>query len=127
MDMRQPVPSGTTAKAEALLSDAETLYQIGRTKEAVRCVVASDDWHLDNPAKIRLLVLRGVAAFELGDVVGSLTYLAEAVECAKVGSLRAHFDGAFALFGRATDFQAPDELLAGLVELRQLASAIRDD
>jgi hypothetical protein len=76
--------------------------------------------------RVRLLLLEGMARFDLGDVVHSLQVLAIAVEEAKDFDVQTQFAGRFAQFLRRSDFFEPDALITDLTKLRQLAAKAGD-
>jgi len=127
-----PVPSQEAAadiarpESEGFVSELNRLYSEGRSGELVRLARGPRRPGLTASAMVRSLSLEGMALFDLGDVVESMTVLQNAVEAARGSQSRVLFDAAFALFVRATDFQAPAELIPDLTALRQLASLIGD-
>jgi len=103
-------------------SQAETLYRTGRVRDSLAFSAEALETKLDDNARIRIGLIRGMALFDLGDSVEAILRLREMEMVAKESSADLQFATAFALFVREADFQSPDEALPGLSRLRQLAA-----
>lgn len=119
-------PNETTARNEPQeqLGDIEALYREGRNREVIARLESLPD--SADLSTIRLLTLRAMARFDLGQVVASVADLHEALERSRHAGVSVQFSTAFALFVRETDFQNPDEILPSVTRLRQLAATIGD-
>ena len=103
------------------------MYRNGRADEVVALLRPDALSHFGANDVVEFLMLRGMAQFDLGDVIGALETLHNSLEAAaKAGLPRQHFLAAFNLFVRESDFQAPAEALLSLSKLRQLAAAVGD-
>ena len=72
---------------------------------------------------VKTMVVRGMAAFDSGRVSDAISFLREAVGVADSRSPGASFSTRLSLFSRESQFQAPDEAISLLSEVRQLANA----
>src|SRR5262245_37490396 len=115
----RPDPTSTNIIDERVLQ-FEALYRAGRLSEVIETSVSSN-WQLDADSALRLLMVRGKALFDSGNVLESIAVLRLAIEESRRGSAAVQFSVAFALFVRETDFQTPEEIVPSLGRLRQLA------
>jgi DNA-binding NtrC family response regulator len=72
------------------------------------------------------MLTRGTVAFDAGRVVDSIQIFASAVEASDLLRPELAFSSRLALFSRQSQFQAPDEAVALLSRVRQLAHASGD-
>src|SRR6187455_16553 len=107
------------------IREVEQLYLQGQTSRLLAITADTTTWALDPSDADRLLVVRGMAMFDVGDVVSSLATLTEA---STLGSSddQQRFKATFALLLRASDFSPPEELLPIVSRLRQLAAKVGD-
>ncbi len=103
---------------------AESLYQSGRTAALVAELGDVESLQTDTESMVRLLMLKGMALFDVGEVTRSIGVLAQAVLLAGRVSAELEFSAAFALFVRRSDFQPPAQVLQDLAQLRQLAARV---
>jgi DNA-binding NtrC family response regulator len=71
-------------------------------------------------------MFEGMALSDLGDALAAISKLTAVVEMSPLGPDDLRFAAAFALFVRKADFQAPEEALPALTQLRQLATSLGD-
>jgi DNA-binding NtrC family response regulator len=88
--------------------------------------VASSYEQADQVVNTKLLMLRGMALFEIGDVIGATEILDEACLAARGGGASLECAAALARFSRRAQFQSPEEALPGLSELRLFVAAAGD-
>lgn len=105
---------------------ARALYRSGQTREAVAYLANCETWDEGDTAATELLVLRGRALADSGEVVRSIETLRTAQTRSRRLDPSAQFDVLFALFVRESDFQVPEAALPGLACLRQLAASVGD-
>ena len=108
-----------------LTEHLESFYRSGRLQEVIETVSSVDLARLDPGEHSRVLLLQGMALYDLGDAVGAIHCLRSASEGADVDPKLA-FEIVFALFLRLSDFSDPQELIPRLADLRQLASHVGD-
>jgi len=124
-DQTDTVFRGGYEPFEHQLSRVEGLYRSGKVTEAIESATSVVTTNLKAEEHARLLLALGVALFDLGDVTASLDRLRDASQHAK-HHISTHFEIAFSLFLRVSDFEGPTGLLPGLTELRQLAWKLGD-
>ena len=110
--------------ASQVLQRSDALYRAGLSAELLDGLGRLDCPAADLETTLRLKIVEGMAAFDLGRVVSALEQLRQAVELSKQAPAPLRFTAALALFVRETDFQSPGDVLPGLSTLRQLASSI---
>ena len=110
--------------ASEVLQRSDALYRAGSSAELLEGLGRLDGPAADLETTVRLKIVEGMAAFDLGRVVSALEHLRQAVELSKQAPAALRFTAALALFVRETDFQSPGDVLPGLSTLRQLASSI---
>ena len=123
---RRTEPStNSSPDAATRLEEVEQVYRQGQTVRLLEMTADGADWGLSPTDSARLLVLRGMAMFDVGDIVGSLAALTEATVRSSSPEQQL-FQATFALLLRASDFYSPEELLPTVSRLRQLAAKIGD-
>ena len=70
--------------------------------------------------------MEGEALFDVGHVSDSMDRLKQALDLSRTAHDSLHFEVAFCLFLRSTDFYGPVEMVPQVAELRQLAARIGD-
>ena len=118
------VGSGEGTSTDSRVHAAHSLYRLGKTIQLVRELAHAESWQIDTDSAVRLRLLKGMAQFDTGDVIGSISTLVETSELARQTSVDLQFNAAFALFLRQSDFQTPAEVFQGLTQLRQLATRV---
>ena len=125
-DRLTAVPPPADLLQENTAAEAESLYRAGRTPEVVTLVGSLPGLPSRVDLAVRLLVAKGMALFDLGNVVASLEVLREAVEVSRRGPEDLQFSTAFALFVRQNYYQLPEDVVTDLASLRQLASSLAE-
>ena len=118
--------SSPSDQASSLLDQADNAYRSGCNFRVLDILRNLDSAGLDDNQSVRCRVLRGLAEYDLGDVISSVSTLRSAVAGVKNCSLDVQFQASFSLFVRETDFLAPEQVLPSLSRLRQLAAAAGD-
>jgi transcriptional regulator with PAS, ATPase and Fis domain len=114
----------TKTQTSALLIDVEDLFRSGEMLKASE--LASSYGQDDQAVGAKLRMLRGMALFEIGDVVGATETLDEACIAAHGRGASLECAAALARFSRRAQFQSPEEALPGLSELRLFVAAAGD-
>jgi DNA-binding NtrC family response regulator len=104
---------------------AQTLYRSARNLDLLRLLETADLEH-GSEDSVRISILRGMAWFDVGHVVRSLSELESAVSEARNLAPSIHFAAVFAEFLRSSDFLAADQVIPKLTLLRQLAAQAGD-
>ena len=125
----QPAPHSASAaptgtQAGAVLTDVENLFRSGEMLKASE--LASSQEQADQTVSVKLRMLRGMALFEIGDVVGATRVLDEACLSARGAGANLECSAALARFSRRAQFQSPEEALPDLSELRLFVAAAGD-
>jgi DNA-binding NtrC family response regulator len=107
-----------------IVGEAEDLYRTGQNAELIRFVNGLPT--ADDATSQRLLVLRAMAKFDLGDVVDSISDLRTANSSFGSVGASGQFHAAFAHFVREVDFLSPTDAIPHLTRLRQFASQVGD-
>src|SRR6188768_339200 len=113
-----------SASTDSLVGEAQRLYRSGKNAELLG--LSGVEPSAGSEAAIRLRILRGMARFDLGNVVGSITDLNAAVDESRALPASVQFAATFALFLRESDYVGPDGVIPHLTQLRQLASRAGD-
>src|SRR5512145_3479414 len=96
------------------LADVDALFWSGKTREVCRRVERVDLRNADASTAARLGILHGMSLFQLGDVYSANEKLRQSVLLSGEGQTQLHFSAFMSLFGRESQFQAPDESLPAL-------------
>jgi transcriptional regulator with GAF, ATPase, and Fis domain/tetratricopeptide (TPR) repeat protein len=117
--------AGAAARqTSTILIDAESLFRSGEMLKASDLACSGEEG--DRNVSARLRMLRGMALFEIGDVVRATELLDEACLAAQGGGPSLECATALARFSRRAQFQSPEEALPGLSELRLFVAAAGD-
>ena len=117
--------SKVSEEASSVVRDAQALYRAAKNSQLIE-LIGNGLPPLDKAASVRLRILKGMASFDLGDAVQSISDLTAAVEESRGLAPSAQFTATFALFLRESDFLGPEEIIPRLTQLRQLASLVGD-
>ena len=109
------------ASSTAIVQQAQGLYRAAKNLELLRLLdsVKPDS---GTESAVRILLLRGMAWFDIGNVVRSTSELQSAVAEARGLPVASQFEATFAEFLRAADFLTAEEVIPKLSFLRQLAT-----
>ena len=118
---KSPLSSGS---ADSLVGEAQRLYRSGKNSDLLG--LSGGEPLAGSEAAVRLGILRGMARFDLGDVVGSIADLSAAVDESRALPASVQFAATFALFLRESDYVGPDGVIPHVTQLRQLASRAGD-
>ena len=116
---------GTDLISDSSVHDAHSLYRSAKNSQLLS-FVAGFNLPFGTEASVRLTILKGMARFDLGDVVQSVADLKAAVDEARGLPVGTQFAATFALFLRESDFLGPEQVIPHLTRLRQLASRAGD-
>src|SRR5688572_8007532 len=103
-----------------LLKNIEDLHRAGKNSDVLTLTAVIPPL-ADADLSLRIRVVAAMAAFDLGDVIGSIAQLRSVSTDEDGVSLRVRFGAAFAHFLRESDFLQPSALLPLVAKLRQLA------
>ena len=115
--------SSTQESLDFRVSDADDLYRAGRCEE-VLSLAGDASLPTDITSRVRLLIVRGMAEYDLGDAISSLRTLSAAAAQSHNSDHRLEFDATFAHFVREIDFVTPEQTLPALSRLRLLACQV---
>ena len=109
----------TNRRPPDTLSEAQRLYREGRSRSLADARFDEDS--LERADRTRLEIVKAMAQFDLGEVTSSLARLGSVVGD-EANDPASRFEACLALFLRVSDFEAPDDLLPYLTDLRQLSA-----
>lgn len=115
------------ARAELLggaLFEAQRLHESGKVAQSAVFAETHIKNCTDPEARLRLLVIRGAALFELGNTLTALKLMREAAAAATDLNDETDFSATLSLLTRESQFFSPAEALPTLSRVRQLAARL---
>jgi tetratricopeptide (TPR) repeat protein len=103
--------------------EEERLYWQGRMSEAEEACIRLLKRDLPPEEAVAAMIVQGMAAFDAGRVSESLNVLSKAALLAEKSSRVVLFASRIALFSRLSQFDAPEDTVGLLADVRQLAHA----
>jgi len=110
---------------EGLLREAQDLYRSAHNHQLLN-FLESASFPAGSENAVRLAILRGMAWFDVGNVVQSIRDLDSSIAESRNLGDSVQFGASFAQFVRESDFLAAEEVIPRLSRLRQLASQAGD-
>src|SRR5262245_25200515 len=90
-----PAGTSSTSSDDSVVS-VQAAYRAGRTADVIERTASAHLQELDENRVVKMLILRVMAEFDLGDAVSSLSTLQEAMDLSKHADSGVQFAAAFA-------------------------------